>query len=446
MVERGAAERGRVRNRRALVTSFTNLAAKVVTVATSFATVPLTLHYLGDERFGLWMTISSLTALLAFADLGLGNGLLNAVSEANGRDDPVAIRRLVASATAMLGAIVALLFLLLVPIVSIFDASSLFGLEDAAAIGELRPALMVFVSCFLLNILAGVIARTQMGLQLGFLNGISAAAGSLLGLIAVLAAIHLKAGLPWLVAGLLGGPLLALFASGWWLFGHRRRDLIPRRGDVEPAMMARLARLGGLFFILQTASAVAYASDNLIGARFAGAAAVGEFAIAVKLFSVVAVLVPMFLAPLWPAYGEAIARADIAWVRRTLFRSTVTAGALAAGSAVALLALFEPLTDWWLHRQPAVSHLLLWGLAVWAVLNAFGTALAMFLNGAHVVWEQTVIAVVFAAGCLAAKFYVVPQMGLEAIPWATSATYLMLVLVPYLVLLPGILRRISADR
>jgi O-antigen/teichoic acid export membrane protein len=32
------------------------------------------------------MAISSILALMSFADLGLGNGLLNAISQANGRN------------------------------------------------------------------------------------------------------------------------------------------------------------------------------------------------------------------------------------------------------------------------------------------------------------------------------------------------------------------------
>jgi O-antigen/teichoic acid export membrane protein len=45
--------------------------------------VPLTLTYLGSERYGMWMAISSIVALLAFADFGLGNGLVNAIAVAS---------------------------------------------------------------------------------------------------------------------------------------------------------------------------------------------------------------------------------------------------------------------------------------------------------------------------------------------------------------------------
>jgi O-antigen/teichoic acid export membrane protein len=426
-----------------VLTSLANLSAKVVTLATSFTTVPLTLHYLGSERFGLWMTISSLTAVFAFADLGLGNGLLNAISHANGRDDPVAIRRSIASATAMLVGIALLLLVSLVPIILFVEWSPILGLQEPLAVRELTPSLLVFAVFFLLNVVAGVVQRTQLGLQLGFMNGIARAAGSVLGLLAVLVAIHQHASLPWLIAALLGGPLLALLGSGWWLFSRQRRDLIPQRGDVEVSTMIRLARLGGLFFVLQVAAALAFASDNLVGARYAGAVAVGGFAIATNLFAVVAVLVPIFLGPLWPAYGEAIARGDVAWVRRTLVRSTCAASITACLAAVTLLVLFGPLTEWWLHRQADASPVLLLGLAAWTVINAAGTGLTMFMNGAHVVWEQAGISVVFAAVCFAGKVLAIQHYGIDALPWVTSLTYVLIVFVPYALLLPGIMRRLA---
>src|ERR1700685_3295376 len=62
--------RSQDRYRRAFRTTIVSALSKIVTVLTSLISVPLTLHYLGVERYGLWMTISSLIACLSFADLG----------------------------------------------------------------------------------------------------------------------------------------------------------------------------------------------------------------------------------------------------------------------------------------------------------------------------------------------------------------------------------------
>src|ERR1700716_1769942 len=84
------------------LTVFTGLIARASSMLMTIVSVPLTLNYLGPERFGLWMTVTSVVSMLAFADFGIGSGLLTVVGEAAGRDDKVAIRRYVSSAFAIL--------------------------------------------------------------------------------------------------------------------------------------------------------------------------------------------------------------------------------------------------------------------------------------------------------------------------------------------------------
>lgn len=97
-------ERGRSheRYRRAGFTSVVAFSAKAVGVATVLVTVPLTFNYLGAQSYGLWLTLSSVTFLLGFTDLGIGNGVPNAISEAHGRDDRRLAREAVSSGFFML--------------------------------------------------------------------------------------------------------------------------------------------------------------------------------------------------------------------------------------------------------------------------------------------------------------------------------------------------------
>lgn len=84
------------------LTAVSSAGAKVVAIVTMLVTVPLTLHYLGSERYGMWMTISSIIGMMGFADLGMGLGLMNAVSEAHGQEDRLAAERYVSSGFFML--------------------------------------------------------------------------------------------------------------------------------------------------------------------------------------------------------------------------------------------------------------------------------------------------------------------------------------------------------
>ena len=59
-----------------------SLIIKVVNVLCSLLIVPLTLSYLTQEEYGIWLTISTLLLWISFFDIGLGNGLRNYLTEA----------------------------------------------------------------------------------------------------------------------------------------------------------------------------------------------------------------------------------------------------------------------------------------------------------------------------------------------------------------------------
>ena len=80
--------RSRERYRRIAISSITSIAASGLGFIAKLAVVPLTLTYLGAERYGLLLTIASLAAWLAAADFGLSYGLRNEVARLQGSNDP----------------------------------------------------------------------------------------------------------------------------------------------------------------------------------------------------------------------------------------------------------------------------------------------------------------------------------------------------------------------
>jgi len=190
------AGRSKERYRRAILTVLASGVAKGAAVLTVLISVPLTVRYLGSERFGLWMTISSFTALLQFADLGMGNGLLNAVSDANGRGDVVVARRYVASGFYLLFGIAAILVAAFALAYPWIPWPHVFNVGSTAAIKEAGPAMVVLVVCLALNLPLGVVQRVQLAYQEGYVGNLWQAAGSLMTLTGVLLAIHFRGGLP----------------------------------------------------------------------------------------------------------------------------------------------------------------------------------------------------------------------------------------------------------
>jgi O-antigen/teichoic acid export membrane protein len=435
--------RSRERHRRALLTGISALLAKVIAVSTSLVTIPMVLHYLGTEQFGLWMTISSVIAILGFADFGIGNGVLNAVADAYGKDDLEEIRGSISSAFALLSLIAIALLAMFATIYPLVNWGHFFNLSSQLARREAGPAIAVFFVCFALNVPADLVQRLQLGLQDGYISKLWQLVGSIAGLAGVVLAIHFRLGLPWLLGALAGAPLLVTIANNIAFFGWMRTDLRPSLKLVSGTVARRIARLGLLFFVLQLVVAIAYSSDNFVVAKLLGPDAVTRYSITAKMFSLISLGLSMFLGPLWPAYGEAASRGDIHWVKQTLVRSTATAVLIAAAASAALVTVGPGILRLWVHRPIAPSFMLLLGLGVWSVMDAAGQSLAIFMNGTNTIVPQLIVATLFAAACLPLKIFFIHRVGVAGVPWATFISYTLLNALPCAFIIPRIVRSLA---
>jgi O-antigen/teichoic acid export membrane protein len=438
--------RGAERNRRAVLTGGAATLARAMQIGSSLVTVPLTLKYLGNERFGLWMTISSVLAMAAFADFGVGNGVLNTVAKAFGKDDMIGVRKAVSSGFALLNSIAALLLLAFFSIYRFVNWGDFFRVVSPQARAEAGPALAVFATCFALNISMDVVQRVQLGLQQGYRYGLWQMCGSIAGFVGVLGGLWLKVSLPVLVVAIAGAPIFATALNAIHFFGFVRPDLRPSRELVSRDAINQIAKLGGLFFVLQVVVAVSYSADNFIIARTLGAVNVPEYSIPQRMFALITMMSAMLVAPLWPAYGEAISSGDMAWVRKTICSSLVAVLVLASVASATLLLLSQRLIHWWVGSRIHPPFLLLAGLAAWTVLNCCGDALASFLNGASVIKFQVAIALVFGIVCVTVKILFIRHYGIAGIPWATGLTYILCAALPYLLYVPRVIKQMDLNQ
>ena len=422
--------RSRERFRRIGLTTASSIAARGIGFATSLVTVPLTLHYLGAERYGLWATLSSFIALASFADLGLGNGLLNALASAHGRDDREAGAREVSTAVILLFTIAATLvaaFLLAYPHI---NWARIYNVTSPQAGAEAGPATAAFVGCILANLPLGVVARIRQGYQEGYRTSFFDAGGNILGLILVLFAIKLRVGLVWLVLAMAGAPVIASLAHMAVLFGHDRPWLRvdPKRFDRPTA--ARLLHHGGLFFALQIAATFASTPDNVIIAQTLGPTSVAQYAVVAKLFSVSVLLSEVALAPLWPAYREAMARGDHHWVKHTLVRSVQVAAVASFLFSLLLVAGANEVLVRWVGPGFSAPLALRLGFGTWVIVATLGMAVAMYLNAANRIRVQVACAVVWVPASLVLKVAMVTHWGLAGVPWAMLVAYVAFAAVP----------------
>lgn len=437
--------RSQERYRRIALTTLTSATSKGVSFLTMIVSVPLTIHYLGTERYALWMVISSSVAMLTFSDLGIGNGLLTAVSEAHGRGDERTAASFVSSAFFMLSGIASLIAAVLVLGFHRIPWTGIFSVSSPMAVKEAGPAAAVFIICFALGLPLGIVQRVENGYQDGFTNNIWNTLGNVLSLAALILAVKVRAGLPWLVLAITGVPLLAIVMNGISLFGFRRRPLLPRWSTASASHMKLLLRLGIYFFILQTCVQAATNIDNLIVAHLLGPTAVATYAVTMRMYAIVPTILMMVLFPLWPAYGESIARGEIAWARRALARSLQMIIGCTALAGVLLVGFGPWLLHVWAGKNLNASRSLLIATALWMMLSTGANAVSIFLNGAKKMRAQVFCATGMCVLSVILKFVFAPRFGLSAVMWSTDIAYVLMIVVPAALFVPKMLDRMESE-
>lgn len=415
-------------------------AAWATSIVTAFVLIPVVLHHLGSERYGVFATITAIAGLVGWADLGIGNGLISEVAAAEGRDDRDAVARAVSTAFFALLALAVVLGILFAVAYPFVPWPSVFNVEGSAGSG-VGAAVAAFAAGVLLALPLAVVQRAQIGMQEAFVASGWQALGSLIGLAGVLVSVAADASLPYIVLAVAVAPALALAGNGAQLFFRRSPWLRPTVGRIDATAARGLVRIGVLFFVLQLAMAVAYESDALVLTQILGPSAVTSFSVTMRVFLVVPAVAGFVLTPLWPAYSEAISRGDTGWVRQML-RRAMTGGLLLSIAGAGLLALAaRPFIHVWTGLRPPC--LLVIAAAIWVVAMTLGAVLAAFLNGARVIRVQIVLAVGLMIANLGLSIAFTRWIGVSGVIWGSITAQLGWIALVSTVVMPSVLNRLE---
>ena len=426
------------------VTTVSAIGPKLLSLAILLVGARFVAATLPPDGFGVWLLLITASGLLGFADLGLGNGLLNEVAAANGRDDLGAMRRAISSASAALVLVAAILvgaFVVTIPIVSWSQVLAVHG----ASAGSVTTAIGVFVAGTAVAVAFGAAPRVRLALQTGWVNNAWGAAGGVISLAAVVIGAACGASLPVLVGAAVVGPPLVAAADTMLLFAFQRPDLRPRWASIHRVDATRLGRQGAMFCFLAVAIAVGYESDALVISHELGAGAVPQFALPYRILMLAPAAVSLVTVALWPAYAEAVARGDRAWADHTLKRSLIFA--VGGTALVSLLVVGVGPTAWgWLTGTADVpTRGLLLVLGLLACVMSASTALGVFLSATGRLRIQVVAAAAMAATNLPLSIALVGPLGVLGPAWGTIITQTVFVLLPVAVVVHRALHRRSSS-
>jgi O-antigen/teichoic acid export membrane protein len=427
------------RNRKLVIGVGSGIFVKGMAFIFTMITVPMTLHYLGQERYGVWVTMISLLAWVSLVDIGLANGLTTLLSMEFGKGRFDLARAYIATAFWGLAAIAIVVGGLIAACWHWINWGHLFNVASPELAAQISQAMGLAVGIFLLNLPITITQRIYLANQQGLTANMWQLSTSLAGVLGIYLVTQIGGDLSSLVWGYSGAQLGVGLVNIVWLFGwskpHLRPFVLP---DIHQSK--KVMAMGGLFFVNQISTLLVFQKDNILITHYLGPAQAAQYSVVWQMFLYLNVI-NMLVAPyLGPAFGEAYANNDLRWMRTVVTRYLLITFGFAI-VAVSTLSIFcRPILATWIgsNLMPDVS-LVLWMAALSLVLSIQWPIISL-LNSTGRLRIFTFVYGTAAFVNLMLSLFLIPLVGIQGGVIASVSTLALIVLLPSVKELLNVLR------
>jgi O-antigen/teichoic acid export membrane protein len=399
---------------------FYSLIIKGGSIAISLVLIPLTIRFVNETQYGLWLTLSSIIGWFSFFDIGLGNGLKTRLTEAISKGDFKQGKTYVSTTYAALS-ILSISLLILFSVMQLFvDWSKILNAPASYAPELSGVAWIVFISFtfqFVLNLIIAVAAANQNTVVGSLVNLV----GNLITITAVyfLTKFYVTGTLLQLAVPMCLSSILVLLIFSIILYQKRFRAIAPSISFVDFSCLKDVAGLGLKFFIIQMGLILYYNIDNMVITQILGPKEVTPYAIAYKYFGVITMFSAIVMTPLWTAFAEAHAKQDYNWIKMTVRKMQLICLALVPVGVV--MVLISPYVyKFWVGEEIEIPMLLSAILAFYTIWNTFRTIFIYYLNGVGVIKLQVYLVLLSGLANVPLAIILAKLMGTSGVILSTT--------------------------
>lgn len=342
--------------------------------------VPLSIDYLGEVKYGIWVTLSSVVMWVGNFDFGIGNGLRNKLAEAFAQNDFNKAKKFTSTAYFVFGKIVLLIIVIFICTAWLINWTKVFNapvnLND-----ELETAVYYVFILYAILFFARLISSVINADQKPALNSFLGVLGNILTLVAVYFLFKTTSGSLTLIGIVSFAILLLVFViASVILFKGIYKKISPSIKYIDKNSSKDLVNLGFKFFIIQLSGLVLFATGNLIISQLLGPEHVTVYNVAYRYFYFIPLVFNVVLAPFWSAYTDAYAKNEIDWIKKSVKKILLIWGIL---STVVVLMIFVSGTVYriWVGQNIEVPFLLSVLMGLFVIISNWNNIFTYFLNG-----------------------------------------------------------------
>ncbi len=371
--------KGHPRSLRAKKNIAVSFIAKGFSIIISFLIVPLTLGYVGEVEYGIWMTISSIINWFVFFDIGLGNGLRNKLAEALAINDKELARTYISSVFAVITVIGIVLFLGFFVAANFISWNSVLN-TNLVSNQELFLIVVMVFFFFCLNFIFGLVSSILQAMQRYAINDVLGLIAQFAGLISIFVLVETTQGSLFYLCLVYGSKTaVVMVIAAFVLFFGSLKELRPSFAYVNMKKAIPLLNLGLRFFLNQILYLIVTQTSVILVIQFFGPADVTVFNLAVRYMTFTSMVYIMVLAPFLSAFTEAYSKGEYEWIRNTMKRINLI-WLLASFVTIMMVFGYKIFFKFWVGDAVTIPFSLIISLALFNIISMWNGTYGLFLN------------------------------------------------------------------
>lgn len=395
---------------------------KIVGLLTSLVIVPITINYLNNEVYGIWMTITSILYWITTFDIGLGNGMRNYLAEALATNDTKLGKKYISTTMLLLSLIaLSMAIVLLYPLITI-NFNSFFN-TNAIAGNELRMAVVIAVGFTLMNFVLKNIGMIFVAMQKYAINDLLSISGNVIALILIYILTKVTTGnLVLVVLAYTMTSCVAFLLAAIPLF-WKHPELKPSLRFFEKSLGKKIVGKGFGFFVIQISSClVIFGAANFFITQSCGPAAVTTYNIAYKFFNLLVIAYTIILAPMWNAYTDAYIKGDMQWIK-AMFNKALKFWVLSICGGLGMLLICNLFYKLWIGNMVNVPLSVSASTLIYVCFFNLNNCATYLINGLNKIFVQIIISLAVTTLYIITVLAFGRKLGVEGIVLSMAASY-----------------------
>lgn len=401
---------------------------KIVGLLTSLVIVPITINYLNNEVYGIWMTITSILYWITTFDIGLGNGMRNYLAEALATNDTKLGKKYISTTMLLLSLIaLSMAIVLLYPLITI-NFNSFFN-TNAIAGNELRMAVVIAVGFTLMNFVLKNIGMIFVAMQKYAINDLLSISGNVIALILIYILTKVTTGnLVLVVLAYTMTSCVAFLLAAIPLF-WKHPELKPSLRFFDKSLGKKIVGKGFGFFVIQISSClVIFGAANFFITQSCGPAAVTTYNIAYKFFNLLVIAYTIILAPMWNAYTDAYVKGDMQWIKAT-FNKALKFWVLSICGGLGMLLICNLFYKLWIGNMVNVPLSVSASTLIYVCFFNLNNCATYLINGLNKIFVQIIISLAVTTLYIITVLAFGRKLGVEGIVLSMAASYVVMSVV-----------------